>query len=248
MTTQQPSLEETNLDDLRKLSERELIRLAFETHGPRAAIGTSGQKTGVVMIDIAAKLGMDFRVFFVDTEKNHPETYELFDEIEQRYGIEVERFKPEPQDVENLQQQFGSTPWYFSRQSCCHVRKVLPLQRALQTLDVWLSGLRADQSEHRADNAQKATWAKARDGRKILKINPMLEWTDEQIDQYIRENDVPCNKLYDYESQYGEKYKVIGCVPCHIPVKEGLVKRFGKWPWESGGKKECGLHSGGSGI
>jgi phosphoadenosine phosphosulfate reductase len=80
-----------------------------------------------------------------------------------------------------------------------------------------------------------------------LKLNPLFDWTDEQVDAYIRENDVPYNKLYDYVSPYGEKYFVIGCEPCHIPVREDLGRRAGKFPWEQG-KKECGLHSDGSGI
>ncbi len=241
-------LEETNLEDLQQLDPSDLLGYAFENYPGRAAIGTSGQKTGVVIIDLAARRGVDFRVFFVDTEKNHPETYELFDRIERRYGIEVERFGPRPEDVEALQKQFGSKPWFFSRQSCCHVRKVLPLQRALQTLDVWISGLRSDQSEHRDENARTVSWSTTHDGRKILKINPLLGWTDEDIDRYIRQNDVPYNKLYDYVSPYGETYQVIGCVPCHIPTKPEWGKRMGKWPWEQGGKKECGLHDQGSGI
>jgi phosphoadenosine phosphosulfate reductase len=124
----------------------------------------------------------------------------------------------------------------------------MPLQRALATLDVWISGLRADQSQHRKESALKASWAWDQTGRKLLKLNPLLDWTGEDAEGYIADNDVPYNKLYDFASPYGERFTVISCQRCHIPVLPELPSRAGKWPWEQPGKKECGLHEHGGGI
>jgi len=241
------NLETVDLDALGAMDAEQLIRFAFETFGSRAAIGTSLQKTGVVMIDIAARLDVDFRVFFIDTLLNHDETYALLDDVEKRYGITIERFEPDPEDIESLKRAVGQWAHYLARPSCCHVRKRKPLQNALATLEVWISGLRADQSEHRQDQARKADWAQDDRGRQILKLNPLLDWTAEDVDRYTRRFDLPYNTLYDYVSRYGERYHVIGCKLCHIPTRDGLDRRAGKFPWEQG-RKECGLHDHGSGI
>jgi len=240
---------DTNIDiaKLASLGPAELLRYAGENFGERAAIGTSLQKTGMVMVDMAHRLALPLRVFFIDTLLNHDETYQLLDETEQRYGIKIERFVPDPADIESLNRSVGQYAHFLARPTCCQVRKARPLQKALATLDVWISGLRADQSEHRRQEVSKVGWTHIRPGRDILKLNPLLDWTVEDVDRYIRRNDVPCNKLYDYVSPYGEKYAVIGCRMCHIPVRNGLDPRLGKFPWEQS-KKECGLHDHGSGI
>ena len=247
MKSMTENLEKIDLGALQSMDAEGLLRFAFETFGARAAIGTSLQKTGVAMIDIASRLDVDFRVFFIDTLLNHDETYDLLAEVEQRYGITIERFEPDAEDIESLNRTVGQWAHFLARPSCCNVRKRKPLQNALETLDVWISGLRADQSDHREDQAQKADWARDDRGRRILKLNPLLDWTVEDIDRYSRERDLPYNKLYDFVSPYGERYHVIGCTLCHIPTRDGLDRRIGKFPWEQG-HKECGLHDHGSGI
>jgi len=243
------SIKDLNVDTdrLDAMDAEALLKFAFETFGERAAIGTSLQKTGVVMIDLASRLGVEFRVFFIDTLLNHDETYQLLEEVEGHYGITIERFAPLEEDVESLHRSVGQWAHFLARTMCCRVRKTAPLQRALATLDAWISGVRADQSEHRKEQARKATWIRDQRGRKILKLNPLLDWTAEGIDRYTREHKLPYNKLYDYVSPYNERYAVIGCTPCHIPVREGLDPRLGKFPWEQG-RKECGLHKDGGGI
>ena len=233
-------------DKLSTLGPEELLRYACENFGQRAAIGTSLQKTGTVLIDLASRLDLPFRVFFIDTLLNHDETYELLEETQRRYGITIERFTPDPKDIESLNRSVGQYAHFLARPLCCEVRKTRPLQKALATLDVWISGLRADQSEHRRQ-ARKAAWTHDQKGRRILKLNPLLDWTGEDVDRYIHENNVPCNKLYEYVSPYGERYTVIGCRMCHIPVREGFDPRTGKFPWERS-SKECGLHEHGGGI
>jgi phosphoadenylyl-sulfate reductase (thioredoxin) len=236
-----------DIDALSLLDPEELLRYAVETFGDRAAIGTSLQKTGTVMIDMAHRMGLPLRVFFIDTLLNHDETYELLGDIEKRYGITVERFSPDPEQIETLHKSVGQYAHFLARPTCCQVRKAAPLQKALATLDVWISGLRTDQSEHRRKEADRAGWTHVAQERTILKLNPLLDWTGDDVDRYITENKVPYNKLYDYVSEYGEKYNVIGCRMCHIPVRDEFDPRMGKFPWEQS-KKECGLHDHGSGI
>ncbi len=247
MDTAASKLDGVNLDDLDAMDTDALLRYAFEQFGPRAAIGTSLQKTGVVMIDIASRLDLDFRVFFIDTLLNHDETYELLAQVEQRYGITIERFAPDSEDIESLNRTAGQWAHFLARTSCCHARKRVPLNHALATLDVWISGLRADQSAHRQDEARKASWARDNAGREILKLNPLLGWDAQDVERYTKENDLPYNALYDFVSPYGERYHVIGCKACHIPTRDDLDPRTGKFPWEQGGK-ECGLHDHGGGI
>ncbi|MGC9455680.1 MAG: phosphoadenylyl-sulfate reductase [Phycisphaerae bacterium] len=242
-----PTRDHPSLEELSTASAEELLRFAYERYGDRAAIGTSGQKTGVVIIDIAHRLGLPLRVFFIDTLLNHEETYELLDEIEQRYGIEIERFRPDRRDIEELSRTVGQYAHFLARPECCRVRKHKPLQRALGTLDCWISGLRADQSRHRSETAPKAEWACDESGRRILKLNPLLEWTQEDVESHTQRFSLPYNRLYDYVSPHGERYTVIGCPCCHIPVLPDMPDRAGKFPWERG-KKECGLHENGSGI
>lgn len=240
--------QEEFLQKAETLCGQELLGFAFEIYGTRAAIGTSLQKTGSVMIDLASKTGVDYSVFFVDTLFNYDETMELFDEMQSHYDIKIDRLTPDPKDIEELYQKFGQYPFFSSsgRLRCCEIRKRLPLLDKLQHLDVWISGLRSDQSDHRQSNAQKIGLVEMGD-RDVIKINPLYDWTEEKIDAYIKNNKVPYNKLYDYESPYGEKFREIGCKPCHIPVKGDFPKRAGKFPWEDS-HKECGLHLDGGGI
>ncbi|MHC4290617.1 MAG: phosphoadenylyl-sulfate reductase [Planctomycetota bacterium] len=230
------------------LNGTELIEFAFQTYDKRAAIGTSLQKTGSIIIDLASKSGVEYSVFFIDTLCDYDETIDLLHETEKHYGIQIERLNPDPKDIENLYKTFGQFPFYspFGRARCCEIRKKLPLLRKLTYLDVWISGLRSEQSGYRKDNAQKVTIV-TMGGDEIIKLNPLIDWNDEQIDAYIKTNKVPYNKLYDRVSPYGEKFREIGCKPCHIPVKDDAPKRAGKFPWEDS-HKECGLHTNGGGI
>src|SRR5210317_922046 len=160
-----------------------LIQFAFQTYRKQAAIGTSLQKTGSVMIDMASKSGAEYSVFFVDTLFNYDETLELFDEMQTHYGIQIERLTPDPKDIEKLYDNFGQYPFFsqFGRARCCEIRKRLPLLRKLKDLDVWISGLRSEQSDHRKKNAQKVSVVNM-GNREVIKINPLYDWTEEMID------------------------------------------------------------------
>jgi phosphoadenylyl-sulfate reductase (thioredoxin) len=236
------------INQARGKSAGELIEFAFKIYGKKACIGTSLQKTGSVIVDLASKSGVEYSVFFIDTLHNPEETLQLFDEMEKKYSIKIQRLCPDPKDIEKLHKEMGQYPHFsiIGRERCCDIRKKRPLDKKLSELDVWISGLRADQSEYRETKNEKISIIRSRE-REIIKINPLFDWTQEQVDSYIKKNNVPYNKLYDYKSPYGETYREIGCHCCHIPVKCDSAKRAGKFPWEKS-VKECGLHFDGSGI
>ncbi len=237
-------LSKEQLDEINSFSAERLLKWTFEHYGKQVAIGTSFQKTGTVIIDITSRVVDSFRVYFVDTLRHPESTYEFIKSVEARYNIDVEILKPDTEELQQLNNQQGQWGHLFSakeRKRCCQVRKINPARRLEADLEAVVSGLRADQSAFRAANMKKAYYENREDGGHILKINPMFEWTEADLDDYIAENDVQIHPLYDYESEHGEKYKVIGCGTCHFPVQPDRPARSGKFPWERS-EKECGLH------
>ncbi len=234
-----------DLDALNAMAPEALLRWARDAHGERAGIVTSFQDTGSVMVDMMHRHAPGLRVLTVDTLRLHDETYALMDEVEQMYGIAIERYQPDPYRLEQMVAQHGEFLFFDSKSKqefCCHVRKVEPNQRALESLDVWFTGLRRDQSAFRADTP-KAQYVQ-RGGREVLKIAPLVDWDQEQIDAYIAAHAVPKSKLYE------QGYTSIGCVICTTPTLPHEDKRAGRWRWfnASEDNKECGIHIGGSGI
>lgn len=223
----------------------ELIDELLKLFGDRVAIGTSGQLTGCVLIDLAARRGQPFRVFVIDTLRLHPETYEFWDRLEDHYGFKLERFKPDDEKLDRMLNQHGEFLFFdskFKQGLCCNVRKVEPNQRAMQTLDVWITGLRRDQSAERGETPRVTI---GQEGvRDILKVCPLVDWDEERVRDYISEHDVPYNPLFDV-SLHGAHYKSLGCVICTTPVMPHESPRAGRWRWFNAveeGKKECGLH------
>ncbi len=235
--TEDPKL----LDELNSMGAEDLLKWAWANHGERAGIITSFQNTGVVMIDMASRVTPDLRVLTVDTLRLHDETYTLMDELEARYGITIERFKPEPDRVDRMVKQHGEYLFFDSKSKqeyCCQIRKVEPNVRALETVDLWITGLRQDQSETRAETA-KATYAPVAWG-KVLKLAPLADWSEGQIWDYVRQNNLPYNKLYD------KGYRSIGCNICSTPVLPHEPARAGRWRWFNAleeNDKECGIHT-----
>lgn len=234
-----------------KLDAKELIRTVFDTHGNRAAIGTSFQKTGVVAIDIASQVSQKFRVFTIDTERLFPETYRYIEELKKRYSLTLEVYRPDPTITQEMVHKHGEHLFYKSKELqelCCHVRKVEPNNQALQTIDVWITGLRRDQSAYRSQLAkvQPVPFEK----RTIVKVAPLFDWTQDGIDDYIRQQKLPVHPLYRQELAAGQVYKSIGCHTCTVPVLPDEQARDGRWPWQQDdATKECGLQLiGGSGI
>lgn len=234
---------------LNAMEPEQLIAWALEHFGDRAGIVTSFQNTGCVMVDMAHRVAPAMRVLTVDTMRLHPETYAVMQAIEDRYGITVERFQPDPERVRKMVDRHGEFLFFDSedkQQYCCQIRKVEPNERALKTLDVWFTGLRRDQSNFRQETPKVSLVE--REGRELLKISPLADWSEEQVWQYVNDHKLPYNALYD------QGYTSIGCVICTTPTKPWEEKRAGRWRWfntatdENGDRKECGIHTYGSGI
>jgi len=235
------SLLESEVDGaaLEELPDAELLQWAFSNYGDRAAIGTSLQLTGSVLIDMASRLGLPFRVFILDTLRLHQESYSLIEKFEKRYNIKVERFTPAPRKLEKMLNVHGEYLFFDSKEKqeyCCNIRKVEPNERALESLDAWITGLRRDQSEDRKD-IPRVSWMQSK-GRSVLKIAPLAHWTEADVKKYIADNDVPYHPLFD------QGYDSIGCIICSTPLRPGEPKRAGRWRWfnASDTNKECGIH------
>ncbi len=213
----------------------EILRWCWEQFGTRAAIGTSFQGAGIVILDHAHKAGFSFPVFTLDTGLLFPETLELKARLEKKFNIAIEGLQPE-QTVEQQAAELGPELWKRNPDLCCSLRKVLPLQKKLAGLDVWITGLRRDQSDSR--NKTKLLelyhFDVLRD-KYILKLNPIANWSRDAVRQYIRENNLPYNPLTD------RGFKSIGCIPCTRPVGEGDNERAGRWTGFN--KSECGIHT-----
>ena len=218
-------------------SAAELIDWVFETYGSNAAICTSFQAEGMVILDMAGRLASDIRVFTIDTGRMPTETYDLIDRVRDRYNISIEVNFPDQSRLEAMTVRHGVNAFYRGlnlRLLCCEVRKVEPLNRALAGLDLWVTGLRRTQVGTRA-GTPKIELDKAHGS--ILKVNPLADWSEQKVWDYIKANDVPYNKLYD------QGYTSIGCAPCTRPTQPGEDARAGRWWWESSDvPKECGMH------
>jgi thioredoxin-dependent adenylylsulfate APS reductase len=215
----------------------DVLEWAMDRFGEkRFAIITSFQADGVVLIDMAHKINPNVRVITVDTGRLSQEHYEIMDRFREQYGINVEVYFPEASAVEPMVRKHGLNLFYQSvekRLLCCHVRKILPLNRALKTVDAWATGLRRDQWATRA-NIKKIELDHDHGG--IVKISPLADWTEEDVWGYIKEFNVPVHPLY------AKGYTSIGCASCTRAVPEGAHSRSGRWWWETNAPKECGMH------
>ena len=183
-----------------------------------------------------ARINPEARIFTLDTGRLHSHTYDVMDRTREKYGISIEVLFPDTAEVEEMVRDRGINLFRKSienRRLCCKVRKTNPLNRYLKTLDGWITSIRADQTEQRSDS--KNFEIDYLHGR-MLKINPILDWTIDQAWDYVRKNDVPYNRLHDMG------YPSIGCEPCTRAVEEGEDPRAGRWWWEQGSDKECGIH------
>jgi len=187
-----------------------------------------------VLTDIIFRNEIPVTVFTLDTGRLFNEVYELIQVTEAKYGQRIQSYFPESSDVETLVSEHGINCFYQStdlRKKCCHVRKVIPLQRALEGVKVWVTGLRAAQSENR-HSLQSMEWDKT---YQLVKYNPLADWTIDDVTDYIEKNGVPVNPMYK------KGFASIGCAPCTRAIFPGEDVRAGRWWWEAS-KKECGLH------
>ncbi len=223
----------------RRFSDKEaeeVLAWAVEKLHPRVALATSFQVQGSVVIDLLMKVKPDARVFTLDTGRLNPETYEAMERVREKYGARLEVVFPDAEEVENMVSVHGINLFYRgveNRHMCCRVRKVNPLNRYLRGVDGWITSIRSEQTAQRA-SAQKFEIDDVHGG--IIKINPIVDWTEQRVWDYVKSNGVPYNKLHDMG------YPSIGCAPCTRAVAPGEDSRAGRWWWESGSDKECGIH------
>ena len=222
-------------EDFNSKTPQEVLKWALSELHPQIALAWSGAED-VAIVDMMIKINPKARIFTLDTGRLNCETYEVIDKVRAKYGINVEVLFPDAEKVEEMVQKGGVNLFYKgveNRKTCCKVRKVQPLQRQLSTLDGWITGLRKDQAVTRTV-MKKIEIDETFGG--IIKVNPLADWTHKDVWDYIRENDVPYNKLHD------KNYPSIGCEPCTRSVKSGEDIRAGRWWWETPDSKECGLH------
>lgn len=224
--------------ELAEKSPQEIISEALDRFD-NIAISFSGAED-VVLVDMAAKSGKPFRVFTLDTGRLHPETYRFLDKVREHYGIKLEVTFPEPPAIEQMVNEKGLFSFYQDdHKECCAVRKVGPLRKKLSTLGAWITGQRRDQSPGTRVSIPtvQIDGAFSTDTNQLIKFNPLVEWSSEQVWNYIRTNDVPYNELHE------KGYISIGCEPCTRPVLPNQHEREGRWWWEEATQKECGLHA-----
>jgi phosphoadenosine phosphosulfate reductase len=188
-----------------------------------------------VITDIICRNNIEVKIFTLDTGRLFYETYELIEKTNARYKTSLQVYFPHSDDVESFVKEKGINSFYESvenRKECCHIRKVKPLNRALAGAKVWVTGLRAEQSENRKEMPM-VEWDGA---RQLHKFNPLMNWTYEDILKYLTDYDVPYNSLHD------KGFISIGCAPCTRAIEPGEDARAGRWWWETS-KKECGLHT-----
>lgn len=225
---------ETTEKDIRNLNIQQVLELLCTRYPNQVAFSTSLGQEDQVLTDIIFRCNLPVRVFTLDTGRLFKETYELIQVTEAKYGKRVEVLFPDAKEVERLVSKHGINCFYESvelRKECCAVRKVQPLKRALQGMKVWITGLRTAQSENRHE-LSLLNWDNT---YQLFKYNPLLNWSLEEVEKYLEQNNVPFNPLHR------KGFVSIGCAPCTRAIAEGEDIRAGRWWWEDS-KKECGLH------
>jgi len=214
----------------------EILRAGLDAAGGPVSLACSFSMEDVAIIDIAHEAGLTLGVFALDTGRLNEETYEVADALVERYRLKIDWYFPQREEVEQLERADGLFSFRESldkRHACCQIRKVEPLSRALKGLSGWVTGMRREQSVTRSD--LKAIELDELNGG-ILKINPLLDWTEARLLGYTEVQRLPQNRLYS------QGYRSIGCAPCTRAVKPGEDARAGRWWWENPENKECGLH------
>nr|WP_320131368.1 phosphoadenylyl-sulfate reductase [uncultured Holophaga sp.] len=214
----------------------ETLTWAVDRFGSKLTFANSFGAEDMVVLDLLLKADPKARVFLLDTGRLHQETYELIDKTRYRYGRGFEVYAPQAPALEQLLTEKGPNSFYDSveaRKACCYLRKVEPLGRALSGVEAWITGQRRRQSLTRTELAQVEI-DEAHGG--IHKLNPLADWSEEQVWAYIKAHKLPTNKLHD------QGYPSIGCAPCTRAIKPGEDLRAGRWWWEDPEHKECGLH------
>jgi phosphoadenosine phosphosulfate reductase len=224
-TARPPALPEL---DFEAMSAESLLEWAADAFGDRVCLTCSWQKQSSVLVHMVSDLGLDLPVLELDTQLFFKETYETRDRLVERYGLSLGR--PELISVAEQHRREGPNLWERDPDRCCHIRKVEPLERALEPYTAWVSGIRRDQSPSRAETP-KIQWSE-RYG--VWKLHPLADWDEKRVWAYITVNEIPYNPLHEVG------YRSIGCIPCTRPTRPDEEERAGRWAGSD--KLECGIH------
>ncbi len=223
-------------DRFEKATAEETLEFFARKFGNKISFSSSLGAEDQVITHMLAEISPQTTIFTLDTGRIFPETYDLMEKTQEKYGKHIEVFFPDYERVEEMVKENGINLFYRSvenRKLCCHIRKVEPLKRAFQNLDAWICGLRRDQSITRFNN-KRVEWD---DQNGLMKINPLIDWSEDEVWGYIRKHDIPYNELHD------KGFPSIGCQPCTRAILPGEDVRAGRWWWEQPEKRECGLHN-----
>lgn len=217
-------------------SAQEIIKYFIDEMGDKITFGTSLGAEDQVITALIAELGGNIPIFTLDTGRLFPETYDLIDRTNKKFNISIHPYFPNSQEVEEMVLKNGINLFYDSidlRHHCCQIRKLNPLKRALEGREAWFTGLRKSQSITRTD-MEIVEWDNNSDK---IKVNPLINWSEEDVWKYIKENKIPYSPLHD------KGFPSIGCQPCTRAIMDGEDIRAGRWWWENPDTRECGLHS-----
>lgn len=227
---------ESLLDLISDKTEVEALRLLTELFPGQVAFSSSLGYEDQVITDLILKNDLPIRIFTLDTGRLFEESYKTLQRTNRHYETKLEVVFPKHDSVEKLVSNKGPYSFYDSvenRKECCFIRKVEPLNRALQGVKIWVTGIRAEQSGNRQEMPQ----IERDDAHDLFKFHPIISWSFEQVKAYVKSNNVPYNLLHD------KGFVSIGCAPCTRAIQEGEDFRAGRWWWEDESKKECGLHA-----
>lgn len=223
-------------DLIDKKTAEEQVKILSRLFAGKIVFTTSFGLEDQVLTHMIFSNQLPVEVATLDTGRLFPETYKVFNETFKKYGKQIRVYFPDKESVENMVTSKGPFSFYYSRENrveCCRIRKVVPLNRALEGKEMWISGIRASQSENRSQLEQ----LEYDSDKNLYKFYPLFDWSFEKVNDFIKENDIPYNILHD------KGFVSIGCEPCTRAIKPGEDFRAGRWWWESGSLKECGLHS-----
>lgn len=217
------------------MTPQQVLSFFMREYPGKVAMSSSLSFEDQALTHMMVEIDRNARIFTLDTGRLFPQTYELLDRTCMTYNIKIEVYFPDYNKVQQMVRQWGINLFYDSvelRHKCCEIRKIEPLKRALEGVSVWVSGLRREQSPTRRD-MQMIEWDES---DSVIKLNPLIDWTEDMVKDYIKANHIPYNKLHD------EGFPSIGCQPCTRAVAPGESIRSGRWWWEDPLHRECGLH------
>lgn len=221
--------------DITGLNSADIVKYIQENFGANAVFSTSFGIEDQVLIHLLSESGSEASIFTLETGRLFPETYYVWNRTLEKYKLPIKAYYPNTQAVEEMVNKKGPSSFYESvenRKECCYIRKIEPLRRAINGYQIWITGIRAEQSANRED-MESVEWDEA---NKIIKIHPIFNWSLSDVESFLKTNGIPYNPLHD------KGFPSIGCQPCTRAVQPGDDFRAGRWWWEDKSKKECGLH------